>query len=57
MHVKFATLHDNQSLEGWFYNLEPLHGLKSICMDEALRGLNEWHGRLGESNEDGHGLD
>ena len=41
MHVNFATLRDKQALEGWICSLEPLHDLKSICMDEGLKGLDE----------------
>ena len=52
MHVKFATLRDKLVGEGWICNMEPLHGLKSICMDEGLKRLGEQHGRLGESDED-----
>ena len=67
MHVKFATLHDKHALGTWICSMEPWHGLKSICMDEGVKGLGEQHGRLGESHgrigesyEDGHehdGLD
>ena len=56
MHVKFATLRDKHAFGSWICNMEPLHGLKSICMDEGLKGLGEWHGRLGESDEDCLGL-
>ena len=37
--------------------MEPLHGLKSICIDEGLKVLGEPHGRLDESYEDGPELD
>ena len=37
-------------MEGWICKLELLHGLKNLCMDKGLK-------RLGESYEDGHGLD
>ena len=57
MHVKFATLRDKHALEAWICNMEPLHGLKSVCMDDGLKGLDESQGRLGEPHEDGHVLD
>ena len=57
MHVKFATLCDKHAMGTWICSMEPWHGLKSICMDEGLKGLGESHGRLGESYEDGHELD
>ena len=57
MHVKFKTLRDKKALEGWIYNPESLHGLKRICMDEGLKGLGEWQGRLGGSDKVGHGID
>ena len=57
MHVKFVNLRDKHAWEGWICNLESLHGLKNIYMDEGLKGLGEWHGQLGESDEDGRGLD
>ena len=56
MQVKVETLRDKQALKGWICNLELLYGLKSICINKGLKGLGEWHGRLGESNEDGRGL-
>ena len=56
MHVKSATLRDKKALEGWIYNPESLHGLKRICMDEGLKGLGEWQGRLCRSDEVGRGL-
>mgnify|MGYP001555907381 CR=1 FL=1 len=56
MRVKFATLREKHALEAWICNLEPWHGLKSVCMDEGLQGLGELHSQLGESYEDGHEL-
>ena len=57
MLVKFATLRDKHALGDWIYNMEPLHGLKSVCMDEGLKGLGESHSRLGGSYENGPELD
>ena len=50
MHIKFATLCDKHALGTWICSMEPWHCLKSICIDEGLKGLDE-------SYEDGHELD
>ena len=57
MCVKFATLRDKHALEAWICNLEPCHGLKSVCMDGGLRGLSELDEQLGEPDEFGRELD
>lgn len=56
MCVKFATLRDNHALEAWICNLEPCHGLKSVCMDGGLWGLGELDEQLSEPDEFGHEL-
>ena len=57
MHVKFATLREKHALEAWIYSLGPMHGSNESVWQKGLKGLDESHGRLGESYEDRHELD